>query len=806
MKKINLIKSGFFAALFVASIFGVTHAAQAAALNNDPADLATLRVRNFTQNPTGNTAWYTSASANAGEDISFAIYYHNTGSDAATGLRARLTPQNTSAGTNHSFIATVWAANAPAVNGSAAVQLTSGQTIDFMPGSVVWRPNQTVSGSQSLPNSQTGSEIFTAAGLYLGDIAAGWPTQGSVVLKFHVSGNNLPPPPPPAQGQIGGATTYNPIGVSINSANLSCFFNNNNTTGTTGWFEWGTTPSLGYTVNNAAVSSPVTLNYFLSGLQQNTTYYTRCAIQNQYGINYGAVLSFTTTPNWNGGGQPLAITYPASSVYANSAVLNGYVNPNNSGATRWFEYGTGVSNLNNSTARASHGASAYAVSEAVSNLIAGQTYYYRVAAQNSYGTVYGDIQSFTTGYGARPTVVTKPATGVNHNHAVLNGNINAANANDTIRWFEWGSSASLGNSTTRVNVGGVSGDFGESIISLLPSTTYYFRAVAENSSGRVYGDILNFRTEAYIVNSGPTAVTLAASNVGATAATLNGAGLLSAASQGYGWFEWGTSANLGNTSSLVTLPRVTTAYFEERLSGLSSGTTYYYRAVVKDQSGNISRGEIMSFRVASTPVYYPPTVTQPKVYKATLVKRVENITYPNGTNTNISANTGDFVRFTIEIINTGDYKLEDAVVRDRIPDYLEFANAEERNANNPQREVSWFIGALEPGARKFMTLDMIVTDNAMIGSTIVNRATFQSRRVNADSNDVVIHVDELRSLSAKDKKGDNTQTAGLFFSLDGLLRNGFFWFNILFTILTALFTIFVVKRLLEDKYPPNRVQ
>jgi uncharacterized repeat protein (TIGR01451 family) len=956
IKKLSLI------ALFAFATFGVAQVAEAATLNNDPQDFATLRVRNYTLNPSGNTPWYASVSANAGDELSFAIYYHNTGPDAATSLRMRLVPQNTAAGMNQTFTATVWATNAPAVTGTATVQLTSSQTIDFSTGSVVWRPNQMISTSLPLINGQTGSELFTAAGLDLGTIAPGWPTQGSVVLKYRVSntggnlaptvnivanptsvnsggssiitwsstnattctvspsgwngtagsqstgalfasqtysvncsgaggtiansvtvavngGGNLAPTvnivanPTSVNsggssiitwsstnattctvspsgwngtagsqstgalfasqtysvncsgaggtiansvtvsvgggngnGGIGTVTTYNPTGIAASSANLSCFFNNNNTTGTTGWFEYGTTPSFGSTVSNSAITTPVTLSYTISGLQQNTTYYTRCAIQNQFGISYGTALSFNTTNGGNGGnGQLLVITYPASSVYLNSAVLNGYVDPQGSNATRWFEYGTSISNLNNATVRVTHGATAYAVSDSITNLVANQTYYFRAAANNNSGTVYGSVQSFTTGSGSGPMVTTKPATGINSNYAVLNGNV-SANANDTVRWFEWGSTASLGNSTTRVNTGGVSGDFSESIMGLTSGNTYYFRAVAENSSGRSYGTILNFNAGGYVGNpNGPVAVTLAATSIGATSGTLNGAGLLNVLSQGYGWFEWGSNMNLINTGSLITLARTPTAYFEENLTGLSAGTTYYYRAVVKDQNGVVSRGEIMSFR-ATTGTYYPPTVYQPKVYGATVVKRVQDITFLNGTDTNISANVGDLVRFTIEIVNSGDYQLGNVVVRDKIPDYLEFANANQQNVNNPQREVSWFVGVMDPGVRKSMTLDMIVTGNISVGSTIVNTATLQSNRVNATSNDVVIHVDVSRDgLSViKDKSGDTAQTAGTFFSLDGFLRSGFFWFNLLFTLLVALLTIYVFKRLLQDKYSADQ--
>jgi uncharacterized repeat protein (TIGR01451 family) len=874
MNKFKKILGGAF---FSLAIFGVANVASAATLNSDPADYATLRTLNYTQNP-ANTAWGTSASASAGQEVSFAIYYHNTGTDTATNLRVRITPQNTGSGTTQSFSAYVSADNAAQVSGSATVYLSSSQTIDYTSGTVIWRPNQTVSGSSALINGQTGNEIFSANGLNLGSIAPGWSTQGSVVLRYRVSNTATVAPTvsvyaSPASvssgnattiywsstnassctvspngwsgtsgsqstgalyssqtysvtcsgaggsasgsvtvnvggnnGSAGSVTTNAPYGVSSTGATLSCYFNNNNTSGTTGWFEWGYNSSLGNTASSQSIPSSITLNYPLNGLTASNTYYTRCVIQNTYGTYYGSTLSFTTSVDPYGAGQPAAVTYSASQVYSGSAVLNGYINPNNSGTTRWFEWGSSSANLNNSTAHVYQGTTAASVSESVSNLTANTIYYYRAVAQNSYGTVYGSTYNFTAGSGVRPTVSTNAATELAYNHATLNGYLNTNGTMDASRWFEWGTSYSLGNATSHINPGSVATSFGETVIGLSNNTTYYFRAVAENSSGRVYGDILTFKTgdNGTAGYTGPSAVTLSTENVTTAGAKVNGAGLLSVNVQGYGWFEWGNTANLGNTTSLQTLARVSTAYFAEQLSGFTSGATYYYRAVVKDANGIVSRGTVMSFR-AGTPTYYPPAIpTAPKVYKATVTKSETNLTHPNGTNSNLSAAAGDTIRFTIEVTNSGDYKLEDVSVRDRIPDHLEFANAEDKNMNNPQREVTWYIGTMEPGARKSMVLDVLVTANAPLGFSIVNIAKLQSHKVSADSNEVFIHVDPATSFTdANSKSGDNNQSASAFFAFGGL---GWLWFNILFTLLVAAFTAFVVNRLMRERREPNNLQ
>lgn len=104
--------------------------------------------------------------------------------------------------------------------------------------------------------------------------------------------------------------------------------------------------------------------------------------------------------------------------------------------------------------------------------------------------------------------------------------------------------------------------------------------------------------------SPPAVDTLAATGVGAAGATLNGSvipnGLATDA-----WFEWGTSSALAtfNTSSTQTLGNGTSPLsVTEALSGLSPGTTYYYRAAASSPAGRAS-GAIASFTTASSSVF-----------------------------------------------------------------------------------------------------------------------------------------------------------------------------------------------------------
>jgi uncharacterized repeat protein (TIGR01451 family) len=751
MKKINNIAKLFSVITIAIMFFSVgTSNVLAATFNNNPLDYETLRVGNFTKNPgSDSSTWTTSVSADANDTVNFAIYYHNTATDVATNVRVRLTPQTTGVGTSQSFTAYVWADNAPQVSSPVTVNLSSNQSISFN-GSVVWRPNQTTWGSQALPNSQTGSEIFSTNGLLLGNIGTGWSAQGNVIIAFKVSGTT--------SGSAPTATTNTATNVTQSSATLGCFVNPNGGANTTRWFEYGPTQSFGSqtaVVSHGTTASNITEN--ISGLTSNSIYYFRCNAQNANGTTNGNIVSFYTSGATNQ--LPTVTTYTANNTGSSFAVLNGYVNPNgNTNVTRWFEYSTNSWSFTNSTVKLGQGVNASNFSETISGLTPGTTYYYRAVAQTSTsGQVYGSTQSFYTrgsNTGQSPFVTTNTATNVTQSSATLNGYVNPYNNTNTTRWFEYGTTQSLGYSTSAINHGSTATNINDTISGLLNNTTYYYRAASQSLSGgsyrSSYGSILSFTTGNNNVGSAPIAITNLATNIDQDSARLNGLALVSGNAVTRGWFEWGRTVSLGNTTSTRTLGSVSSMSSYASMFGLLSNTTYYYRFVVQNQNG-VSRGNILNFRTNSVNVRPPvnPPERPAKVRNVSIVKTIENINSSNGTNVKIDALRGEKVRFTITIENTGNYTLENVVIKDRIPFYLEFANADKINTNNPQREVVWNVGSMAVGEKQSVILDVIVTGNARVGDIINNIARVESKRLTKNSNVVSINVvDKVSSLTA----------------------------------------------------------
>ena len=110
--------------------------------------------------------------------------------------------------------------------------------------------------------------------------------------------------------------------------------------------------------------------------------------------DYGEVEDYTL----NVVDTPDVATDTKTNIQATTVTLNGSVNPNNSSTIVSFEYGTSISYGNSTVAAESpvSGTAAIPVSAALSNLLPGTTYHYRVAATNAAGTAYGADSTFTT--------------------------------------------------------------------------------------------------------------------------------------------------------------------------------------------------------------------------------------------------------------------------------------------------------------------------------------------------------------------------------------------------------------------------
>jgi len=283
---------------------------------------------------------------------------------------------------------------------------------------------------------------------------------------------------------------------------------NPNGLSTTYWFEYGATTSLGSKTaiqqigsGFSAISSPL----YINGLQASSIYYFRLSASNNLGTVNGVTYSFQTNNN-----PPVKVSLPtvhtnnASVIMRTSATLNGQVNPNGWQTNYWFEYGKD-NNLGNTTSITSVPANT-----SLSNVTASLSlfspltkYYFRLNAQNQFGTVNGTILSFTTQGPSNPgvpAVTTNNASSITNGSAQLNGHV-SPNGADTTYWFEYSNNSLLsvllggGTPIQTISAGTNTMTVKGSLTSLSKKTKYYYRLVGRNQYGTIYGSIDSFTTK-----------------------------------------------------------------------------------------------------------------------------------------------------------------------------------------------------------------------------------------------------------------------------------------------------------------------
>lgn len=432
---------------------------------------------------------------------------------------------------------------------------------------------------------------------------------GSVELHKTVSlGGSIP------QGSAPSVQTNSATNLSQSSATLNSTINPNGAS-TSYWFEYGTSQSLGNTTASQSAGSG-TFNRNLSGsvygLNSNTTYYFRAVAQNAYGIARGNMLSFSTNGGGGGGGggnTPSAQTNSANNVGQNSATLNGSINPNGASTSYWFEYGVSQS-LGNMTSsqNAGSGTSANNSSASITGLSANVAYYFRIVAQNSFGTTYGSILSFTTNSGGGgggsnvPVVQTGGASNANTNSATVSGTVDS-NGLSAVYWFEYGTTQSLGNTTAfqSAGSGNDANPYTTTLSGLSSNVIYYYRIIGQNSAGTSYGSILSFTTGSGGGGGGnctaPFVSTSGANNAYQGSATLNGSVNPNNCATSY-WFEYGINYWMGNTTGSQSAGGSNGQFnATANISGLSANATYYYR-IVGQNAGGTSYGNILNFQTS----------------------------------------------------------------------------------------------------------------------------------------------------------------------------------------------------------------
>ena len=260
---------------------------------------------------------------------------------------------------------------------------------------------------------------------------------------------------------------------------------------------------------------------------------------------------------------------------------------------------------------AANGAGIGSFSVNMTNLMPDSTYYVRAYAIYADGIVYGNEVSFVTQNANLPTVLTQEVSNITRTSALASGNVTDDGGLDvTERGVCWSTAHAPNIEGSHANNGTGTGAFSIEIGELVPNTTYYVRAYAQNAKGVAYGDEVEFKTAEDV--SSPLVNTLPVTNITSTTATGGGNvtndGGATVTGRGICW-----STNHNPTTNDEHASNGTgLGEFSVVMADLEPGTTYYVRAYAENSQG-VSYGMEVSFITVAN----PPTVTTDEVSNIT---------------------------------------------------------------------------------------------------------------------------------------------------------------------------------------------
>ncbi len=284
----------------------------------------------------------------------------------------------------------------------------------------------------------------------------------------------------------------------------------------------------------------------------------------------------------------------------------------------------------------------------------------------STGTSTVVVTADTESFGV--VAITDTVTDITSTSATLNGTVDPNGATPLTGTFEYGTNANLSGASTITATTPASGTLSSltaptavsvSVTGLSVNTTYYYRVKA----GAATGSILSFSTAAVLAS--PTVVSQAASALTLTTATLNGTINPNLTPITGIQFIYGTVADLSSGSTTATLDDGTgtaaltaggssTQAFTSDVTGLSGGTTYYYkiRACTSALSGSYPSVTCSSFVDSAIVSFVASAVPTATTNAASAIGA--SVATLNGTiNANYASTTVTFVYSTVADLSSG---------------------------------------------------------------------------------------------------------------------------------------------------------
>jgi fibronectin type 3 domain-containing protein/NAD-dependent dihydropyrimidine dehydrogenase PreA subunit len=349
-----------------------------------------------------------------------------------------------------------------------------------------------------------------------------------------------------------------PTGVAATASGTSITVTWSAVTGATGYTVYGGTSSA----NLTQLGTTATETYTQSNLTPGTTYYYAVAAINAAGTSNRSV---TTSATAQGGTPPAAPTGVAAKDSGTSITVTWSAV---TGATGYIVYG------GTSSANLTQLGTPTTATYTQSNLTAGTTYYYAVAAVNASGTsprsttISAAIQVAVP---AAPTGVAATAT----SSTAINVTWNAVTGATSYIIYR-------GTTSTSLSQVGTAATTSFSNTGLTASTMYYFAVAAVNAGGT---GARSTTVSATTQSSGPAVPTGVTTTVASsTSITVKWTAVTGAAS--YIIYRGATSVSLSQVGTATTTTYTNT--------GLKASTTYYYAVAAVNASGTSARSTTVS--------------------------------------------------------------------------------------------------------------------------------------------------------------------------------------------------------------------
>ena len=357
-------------------------------------------------------------------------------------------------------------------------------------------------------------------------------------------------------------------------------------------FQYGETAALGSeTTASEAGTGQQEVTTTIEGLHAGRAYYFRLVAENEDGVNYGIVRELETAP-----AVSALETGSVSGISPTGATLTGAVERDGLATRYFFQYGateTYGASSPEPPGEVAPGASEKeerqprALGVGLAGLRPNTVYHYRLVAENSYGTTYGEDRTFATS--GPPQIVAESTTGIDQTEATVHASIDPdgfatsyrVQYGETSGYGSEASGGSVGSGTTLVAVS-------VTLSNLAVGKVYHYRIVAESEGGAAAEEdqTLTMAAAAPIDYSYVSAVT-------ATEAALHTA----IDPQGHDthyYFQYGTQSCQTTPSACTDLPSPPGEDIgegseevarEAKVGELAPNTTYHYRVLDSNAVG-----------------------------------------------------------------------------------------------------------------------------------------------------------------------------------------------------------------------------